>query len=323
MVATPANLPVESERGAERLDDALAVPGATVAVVANPFFGTETLLDRAAAAVDGATRVAFGPGSTTLPEFDRPLVLDDCHHLYARHIGGFDSLDRFLDRLAASSSRVVTSWNRHSWNYLDAVRDVGDAFQHVLSVPPLSADRIAETIRSERDALPTFESPSGRRDSPITTATYRLPLPRREPVPVRVPAIDADYVAAWLSDRDSPTPAELVFQRLTRLAGGNPGVASAVWDACVDGASVTPADLALPVDATDLRDGAARVLGVLVAKGAVTRDELLAVVPDLALDRTLRTLVEEGFVTTGDAVRLRPAGLPSAVEALDRRRWLW
>lgn len=322
MTASPVP-PVEVDGDAEGLDDALAAPDGAVAVVADPFFDREAVLDHARRTLDAA-RVRLGPATESVPTLDDgPVVVDDCHHLYARHVGGFDPLDRFLDRLASASCRVVTSWNRYSWNYLRAVRDLDDAFRHVVTLPSLSAERIAETIRDRDGALPTFEDPPDGAASPITTATYEVPIPRRGPASIRVPVVDVDYVTAWLDDRDRPDPETLVFQRLARLSNGNPGVASAVWDACVDSSAITSADFDLPVERTDPGDDAAAVLGVVVAKEAVTRDELCAVVPGASLDRALGTLVERGFVGTGDAVTLRPDGLPSALALLDRRRWLW
>jgi hypothetical protein len=323
----PSTLPpIESERGADRFDDALADPDGSVAVVADPFFDREAVLDHARTALDAA-RVRLEPDATqaSLPDLsDRPVVVDDCHHLYARRVGGFDRLDRFLDRLASASCRIVTSWNRYSWNYLDAVCDVGDAFRHVVALPALSAEAVAATVREHVGALPAFEEPPGDEASAITSTTVGVPIPRRDPVPIRVPVVDVDYVTAWLGTRDRPEPEELAFQRLARLSNGNPGVAAAVWDACVgDAETVTATDLELPVERSDLRDGAAHVLGVAVAKGTVTREELRAVVPDASLDRALRTLADCGFVATGDRVRLRPEGLPNALALLDRRRWLW
>jgi hypothetical protein len=180
MTATPGP-PVDVEGDAEGLDDALADPAGTVAVVADPFFDHETVLDHAASTLD-ATRVRLGPGTESVPTFDDgPVVADGCHHLYARRVGGFDPIDRFLDRLASASCRVVTSWNRYSWNYLHAVRDLGDAFRHVLTLPSLWAERIGATIRARDDALPTFEDPSGGNVSPVTTVTYEE-QPRRRPV---------------------------------------------------------------------------------------------------------------------------------------------
>ncbi|WP_338738184.1 hypothetical protein [Haloplanus salilacus] len=317
--------PVEVDGDAEGLADTLADSDGTVAVVSDPFFDREAVLDHARSALD-ATRVRLGPAAETgsVPGFDDgPVVVDDCHHLYARRVGGFDPIDRVLDRLASSSCRVVTSWNRYSWNYLCAVRELDDAFRHVVTLPSLSAERIGATIRDREGALPAFEHPPGEQAPPVTTATYEVPIPRRDPASIRLPVVDVDYVAAWLGDRDRPGPEELVFQRLARLSNGNPGVAAAVWDACVDGDAVTPTDLDLPVERADPGDDAATVLGVVVAKGAVTREELRAVVPGVSLDRTLGTLVDRGFVETGGAVTLCPNGLPSALALLDRRRWLW
>lgn len=320
--------PIESESGADCLDDALADADATVAVVAPPFAGRESVLDRAADALDAPTRVQFGPdGNSAIPDRDGPLLLDDCHHCYARRIGGFDPLDRFLDRLASSSGRIVTSWNRYSWNYLDAVRDISGTFGHVFTVSPLSADELTDVLRSTTDAWPTFEFPADGDASLFTPTEYQVPIPfsSREPRSVRLPTIDVDYVAGWLRGGESPTAEELAVTRLTRLTDGNQGVATSIWDRCVDGRdTVTPDDVTLPIErGLDLADGAARVLGVLVPKERITRAELATIVPDVSLARALRSLVDYGFVTADDPIRLRPGGLPSAIDVLERRRWLW
>jgi hypothetical protein len=321
--------PIDSETGADSLGGALGTADATVAVVAPPFAGRDSVLDRAAASLDAPTRVQFAPdGSVELPDaVEGPLIVDGCHHRYAHRIGGFAPLDRFLDRLASASGRVVTAWNRHSWNYLDAVRDLSDAFGHVFTVGPLSADSITDAVRPTTDPWPAFEYAADGRASPFGSVAYRVPIPRsRRDYSIDLPTVDVDYVTGWLRGRAQPTAEALVFERLTRLTDGNPGVAAAVWEQCVDDVdgAVTPADISLPVDRDlDPGDDAARVLGILLSKEVVTRTELAAVVPDVPLTRTLRTLADHGFVTEGDAVRLRPAGLPSAVDSLARRRWLW
>ncbi len=321
MVSTP---PLESVTGADSLNDALADPGASVAVIADPFAGREAALDRAERALDGGDRTRVEPEGGPPSVGEEPLVVDDCHHLYARRVGGFDRIDAFLDRVAASSTQVVTSWNRYSWQYLDATRDVADPFHHVLSVPAMASDRIADAIRARNEPLPTFESPPSGHDSMFTAVTYEIPLPRRGPLSVEIPVVDIDYVSAWLGARDVPEPDAIVFERLERLSGGNLGVASAIWEQCVSGEAVVPDDLYRPVDRSfDPGDGATEVLGVAVAKEAVTRDELAAVVPDVRLDRTLHSLADHGFLTVDDVVRLRPGGLPSALESLKRRRWQW
>lgn len=325
-MASPSIPPTESEKGADSLDDVLSDADAAVAVVAPPFAGRDSILDRAAAALDAPTRVRLSFDSPDFDLDDGATVLDDCHHRYAHRIGGFDPLDDALDRIASSSGRTVTSWNRHSWNYLDAVRDLAADFDHVLSVSSLSTEHLAEVVHPPDGVWPTFEHPSSGRASLVTSVECRVPIPRRDgdSLAFRLPTVDVDYLAEWLRSRDPPTARDLVFQRLARISGGNPGVAAAVWEQCADG-TVTPDDIALPVErGRDVSDDAARVLGVLVPKEAVAREELAAVVSDVALDRTLRTLVADGFVDDdGDVIRLRPGGLPSALESLERRRWLW
>ncbi|SEA09498.1 hypothetical protein SAMN04488065_1806 [Haloplanus vescus] len=316
---------LDSEQGADSLDEALAVPDATVAIVGPPFAGREATLDRAADTLDGATRIRAGPDAPVGPSpLDGPTILDDCHHGYAHHVGGFDPLDDFLDRLASASGRTVTSWNRYSWNYLDAVRNVGNAFGHVFSLASLSADGVAEVLRSTTDAWPAFEYATDGDASPFTSVEYRPPIPNRE-VTLQLPTVDVDYVTSWLRGGESPSPETLVFQRLARLTGGNPGVVAAAWEASVAGReSITPDDIALPVDrGFDVDDDAARVLGILVSKESVSRTELAAATTGVSLDRTLGWLASHGFVVDADPVRLHPGSLPSALSSLERRRWLW
>lgn len=325
-MASSSTMSLDSEKGADSLDDALSHAGATVAVVAPPFAGRESALDRAAERLDASTRVRFDPETPVDDaDVDGPSILDDCHHCYAHRIGGFDPLDRLLDRLASSSGPTVTSWNRHSWNYLDAVRDLAADFGHVFTIPSVSADDVADVVAATTDNWPAFELPPDGR-SFVTSVEYAPSLPRsNRSVSVRIPTVDVDYVAVRLQRR-TPAAEDLVFQRLARLANGNPGVATAVWEACVDGReAITPDDVELPVDQRlVVGDDAARVLGVVVPKERVARAELSAVVPDVPLDRTLRTLADHGFVdVAGDVVRLRPGALPSALDSLERRRWLW
>lgn len=314
--------PLETERGAASLDAALAASAPTVAVVADPFAGREAVLDGAEASLSAPTRTTLAPGDATVPALDGPTLVDDCHHLYTRRIGGFDRLDSFLDRVGRADAPVVTAWNGYAWAYLDATRTVGDAFDHVFRVAPRSADAIAAAVR-ERCAVPDVFT-ADTDPSLFGMRPRTLALPRGRTASVAVPTVDVDALVGRVADRDDPDPETLVFRRLARLSNGNPGVAAAVWAASVDGDTVTPADLSLPAaSGPDLSSDAAHLLRLVAVNDRVGRADLAAAAPDVALDRTLRSLSTRGFVEGEDPVTLRPDALPAAVDHLHGRRLVW
>ncbi|TXD32355.1 hypothetical protein FRC96_17770 [Lujinxingia vulgaris] len=83
----------------------------------------------------------------------RTIVLDDCHHLFLRHIGGFRAVDLFLDVVHITDDHHfwVLVFNRFAWSYLNRVRARKHYFGLVHEVAPWSEQQIQQLVRS-RDA---------------------------------------------------------------------------------------------------------------------------------------------------------------------------
>lgn len=303
----------------EPFEAALSEPGRTrLAVLGDPFSGRGAVLDRAVERL-GATRVELGPGDDVSAVRgavgDGPVVVQDCQHLYARRVDGFEPLEAFLDLLAGVDVPVVTGWNRYAWTYLDAVRDLGRDFSTTVLAGTVSTERLAELLLAQYEDVPRFVSPEADRSGFVSVrrravgwGEYTLSIP--------VPVIDGAAVAAFRADGDVE-PSDVVFERLAAVAGGNVGVATAIWEASRRD-EMRPSDVVAPAPDVSLDRDAAFCLRVVLAKERVEREELADVVGD-GFDRVLGRLVGDGLVTVTDGVvALVPAAATAVATATER-----
>lgn len=295
--------------------------GGPVAVVGDPFAGRETVLDRAEEQLD-ATRVALEPGDgveeARTAIGDDPVVVEDCHHLYERRVGGFTALSAFLDDLATADATVVTGWNRFAWAYLSAVRDLDGAFPVTATVQPVPEDRLAELVLGRYDEMPTFVADDPERGDLVVTRRVAVGW-RGYSVSVPVPTISRVSFAGLSSDGELD-PRDVTFGRLAAVSDGNLGVATAIWEAG-QASEVRPSDVAVPTSAEDLDREEAFCLRIVLANERVERTQLARIVDEL--DRVLGRLTRDGLVTVEDGVvALVPAAVPAAAEATERGRIL-
>jgi hypothetical protein len=324
---------------ARYLDDDKHLPGArsNVAVISDPFAGRNSMLDYAEKLLGAETqRVTFSEVVTTeiqLPDLppDGAIILDNCHYLYQRRIGGFDVLDAFLERLAMSDALVITSWNRYSWDYLSAVRDVGNSFPLSIRIPELTRPQIEAVISSFFESEnPEFVDAgyAGRiKTVNVDRRSVGLPGDRSMSVPLLTP--NPAWVTSWFERNDAKSIEAVVFEKLRRVSHGNPGVATTLWEQSVrdteDGRKIAPGYIEDPVEAFTLADDdRAMLLLFVVSMEAVERDALDEMTADISVDTELQALVNDGILTLdGEKIRLRAEGLHPTVAELQRRGLLW
>lgn len=299
----------------EEFETALGEAAGPLAVVGPPFAGRGRLLDDAVTEL-GAKRVRLSPRAEPEPVMEAldegPLVIEGCHHLYHREIGGFDGLETVLDGLIGTTEPVVTGWNSYAWSYLDAVRDIGSLFVDHFEIPKRSSEELADVVSAHVDSLPAFRNDQltgelvERRHITVgsTGRTVPVPVPNGERVHARV-----------FGRRD---PKQATFDRLADAATGNPGVALALWDHAVSDGTITPGDIQPPSVDVD-REGAF-VLRLLLEREHVNRQWLTRRF-DSGVTPLLERLAREGIVSIdGSSVRLEPVGVPAAVTASETWR---
>lgn len=320
----------------ETIEDAVAdhLEGqrSNVAVISEPFAGRDVLLDDAEKTLDAAARhVTFDAVvDGDLPDLSghEVVLLDDCHYLYTRQIGGFELLDRFLEYVASSEALFVTSWNRYAWDYLVAVHGIDDVFPTEIIVPSLSAEQMAELLTSNYAAtMPEFvQTGEAGRVKTIGFGRRELGLPGGRTVGVTVPELNLEYLASrsLSEDEDVEDVEAVVFQKIARLSNGNPGVATALWERSIRDGEIAPVYLEEVDQSLDIDDDEAFVLEALLAKERMSRSTLDTVLGEIPVHRALQTLSEQGVIEVdGDTAVIDPEYLYAIDTHLKRRRLIW
>ncbi|MBP2249928.1 hypothetical protein J2754_000225 [Halarchaeum solikamskense] len=288
-----------------------------LAVCGPPYGGRHDLLERLADAA-GATYRRLDPGADAAAVRDAlgdgPLVVDDCHHLYERRIGGFDDLDAAVRALAATETPVVAGWNSYAWTYLAHVRDVDRAFAARVEAAPASASDLADLLLDRYEDLPTFAA-DRTADGIVTTRRVSATL-RGRTVGVSIPVPNRRVLGPRPEGREVD-PTDVVFERLAAVSMGNVGVATAIWEATRRD-ELRPSDVGPAGDGLDLDRETAFCLRVLLSKERVARPELDRLVDHAT--RALARLRRADVVTVDEGiVRLAPAAVPTAARETDRR----
>jgi hypothetical protein len=344
-MVTDASVPVEDLRAAGYGDEvekvATAVAGylddgvgGNVAVVSDPYAGRDSLLAYAESLLDGEfVRVDLDPSAADGTGPDLPdagadagaLVVTNCHYLFERRIDGFAALDAFLDRIALSETLVITSWNRHAWSYLDAVRDVGDTFPTVVAIPRLDAEEIATVVEAHYGPdLPAFvDTGSAGRVKTVVFDSWRVGV-RERSVAIPYPKPNPAWTASWSVTGEDEGVEAVVFEKLRRVSAGNPGVALAIWEESVVEGEIAPGYVEAFEPGLALDDDAAVLLWTVLAQESVGIDRLAALFAERPVEAVVQGLVERGLVAVeGDRVTVPPRALYPAAVALERRGVLW
>lgn len=308
--------------GYEALDAAVDAGTGTVAVTAPPYGGRGAVLAHLAERL-GTEVVHLDPARTDPPAVpERPgevLVVDGCHHLYDRRVGGFEPLERFLDRVARTDALVVAGWNAGAWAYLDAARDLC-AFDARFAVPGVDREAMEAWVLDRHEGSVTFAADSPEAVSPVAVEDTSVTVLGRD-LTVPVPRYDPDYRSARRAERFDD-PAAAAFARLTDVSDGNPGVAWAVWRASVRDGTVTVGEVEPPVEPVpaDVGVDGAFVLRVVLSAGRISRERLRDVAGP-GTDRQVRARSRAGYLAVeGDEVAVPPAAVPRVAAFCDRRR---
>lgn len=301
-----------------------------VAIVSEPFGGRAALVEYVTDQLADAEHVTFPSSATAanLPDIEAfdAIVLSDCHALFTRRIGGFDVLDQFLEAVAASDTFVVTAWNQYAWQYLEAVRDVDESFGTVVPDPDLDAAGVEALLRDRYGPdLPRFvETGEAGRVKSIGVRTYPTRLIGTRRVDVPIPELNLEYLTSWsLGGRDADVET-VVFRKIALLSNGNPGIATVLWERSVIDGEIAPAYVEELDRQPDLDDAEAFVCWTILANDDRSREDLTALFDDIAVDRALHTLDQQGLVSvTDDRVAIVPEALHAVVVYLRGRRLVW
>lgn len=303
---------------------------ANIAVISEPFAGREIFLDYAESEFGAATgRITFDEVLTDgLPEFPNAeiVLVDNCQYLYQRQIGGFETLQSFLDHIATRDALYVTSWNRYAWTYLSAITDVGSAFPETIQIPRLDASQIGQLLQSYHGTpLPMFtESEEAGR---LKTVDLSWESKTVGGVSVSVPHLElnTEYVLSRSRTNADVNVEGAVYQRIAKLSEGDPGVATALWEQSIDDDTISPRSVEEVSVSLETDRDEAFVLEVILTNEQIALPRLKTVCEDIDVNQALQTLITYGVVKIDDdnRARIEPTRLGSMVDYLTRRQLVW
>lgn len=151
----------------------------------------------------------------------RVVVLEGCHNLFVRRVGGFAALYDLHHLMSATRGRIlwICSWNPFTWYYLDRTLGLARYFDRVLRFGPVPLAAVESWIRARHDATGyTLDLPGlgTEPDGPWLPGPLRTGLERGA-------AGDLDVAESlWLRSVEHVTPAlqRVTVPRLLPFDGG-------------------------------------------------------------------------------------------------------
>jgi hypothetical protein len=320
----------ELEQAVTAVKDYLAGKRTNIAIVSDPFAGRTTLVDTLARDYK-TTTISFSSVMTekafisTLHEANDIVIMDNCHFLAMRKIGGFVQLDEFLRFLSSSDKLFITTWNTYSWSYLSAVKNIDKYFPKVIRLPPMDSESLKQIILSRYNKDVEFVDDTASEERklsiswtcihiriPFSTTTYCLPWPY----------IDLSLI---FHKKKEETAEKIVFDRLTRASNGNPGVARKIWDASIEFPTIWVSSIKEPSFDIDLDINEKFLLGIILMMEAIQLGDLSEIAgPEIDVEKSLYILMshelivdEKGFYT------INYRALKSVIGYLELSRMVW
>ena len=138
------------------------------------------------------------------------IILESVQNCFVRDINGFKAIEKLAYLVSETRDQIfwIVSCSRYAWSFLDKVMQMSEYFSHVSQSDSLSTDQIEQVILSRHQASGyslNFEAD----DQTLQSRTYRKLKDSEQ------------EVQAYLKEE--------YFEKLTKLAEGNPSIAMIFW----------------------------------------------------------------------------------------------
>jgi len=155
------------------------------------------------------------------------VIIEGCHYLFSRRIGGYDILTGFLKDISSDSKIYITFWNYFAWNYISAATGADSYFQKPLHIKPAEPDMLMDIIRRESESKTEYVDDRPKSDRKrIYLDWHDKKLPGSEKtITFPVPVYESN-VGEILTGGDAE---KYAFDRIAAISGGNLGVAKKLW----------------------------------------------------------------------------------------------
>jgi hypothetical protein len=308
-----------------------------IAIIAEPFAGKSMLLKEIERKNPSrVTRLSFSSIAIShdeisgLKESKRIILIDDCHFLYMRRIGGFEILRDFLEfSISCKDHLFITTWNLFSWNYLDEVMSISKYFPIQIRPPKFTSSQIKKYILSlcEGKTVRFIEDVEFLKTKLITIAQYPVTIkPLKKPIHIPFIKIDYNLIRTKLVRTENQVALEdIIYQKVYNISNGNPGVAKIIWEKTLENPEISPRNIYSFSSGLLLDFDESFILAIILSMKSIKKEEIAEIVGlESQIDHIIPLFLNKGLVQITDGyISVRPEALNSIVSALKKVRLVW
>jgi hypothetical protein len=268
------------------------------------------------------------PDFSALPE--DIILIDNCQFLATRVIGGFDVLDTFLRSQITSKKIFITTWNTYNWQYLSSVMNIDAYFPTIVMLNKMDTPVIKQLIMTRHKSGEIRFVDEGTADRSIFFSvihrTVHLPFMAKE---ISIPWIKLNFTVMLYKlprkKRVQISLEDIIFEKINRIAQGNPGVAILLWDRSLKDNAISLSAIAETVYSISLDTNESFILSVILSMGSLHAKDLSAIAGcEMDIDRVLYRLVQQGLIREDAGYyRVEPFALGPVTDYLKKTRRLW
>jgi len=324
----------EINRIQEAIDSVAKGEFSHIALVGEPFAGQHLIMGRIRDKnPDVASYIPFfnvikGKEAITSTYGTKEIVLmDRCHFLALRKIGGFAMLDAFLDMISMSGKMFITTWNSFTWSYLRAVKGIDKFFPVVIEVPKLDSKTLMEAVLSHYEGdIKFIDDTEQPEEQPlVTTKSVPLNLPFGYRLNVPWPWVNLNRRPPEHHGETQSDIEKVVFDKITRIAKGNYGVGLRIWERSLDYPKIRLSKIPDTPCSLDLTINEAFLLYIVLSMESISFTDLAEIAgPEIDIEQTLYRLNSHGLVEQEKGYyRVNPETLNCVIAYLKRIRMVW
>lgn len=308
-----------------------------IAIVSEPLGGRTTIVSEIRRRYGEKVHyipLEFVISPSSLPDFsaipEEIILIDNCRFLATRRIGGFDVLDAFLRAQIASRKLFITTWNAFSWQYLSAVMNLDAYFPTVVTIERMDTPVLKQVIlsRHKPGEIRFLDDGAAERSMfySLIHKRVRLPLMADE---ISIPWIKLNFTVMLRrlprKNRIQVSLEDVIFEKINRIARGNPGVAILLWESSLKENTISLASIRETPYAIDLDTNESFILTIILSMKSLHEKDLTAIAgSEMDIRRVLYRLVQQGLVRDDAGYySIPPFALGPVIEYLKKTRRLW
>jgi len=308
-----------------------------IAIVAEPIGGRTTIVDEIRHLY--GDRVFYLPlefvtSQSELPDFpclvNDIILIDNCQFLSKRVIGGFDVLDAFLRMQITSKKIFITTWNAYSWQYLSSVLNLDAYFPTIVILNKMDTPVLKSVIMSryKRGDIRFVDEGVAERSMfySVIHRSIRLPLTATE---ISIPWLKLNFTVMLhklpRKKRVQISIEDIIFEKINRIADGNPGVAILLWHRSLKDNTLTLRAITETPYSISLDTNESFILSVILSMESLHGKDLSAIAGyEMDVERVLYRLVQQGLIIDRDGYySVEPFALGPVTDYLKKTRRLW